>query len=227
MGCGGSKKKKIVVDATKVMAEAADHAKAHGATSLHFTKLQVSAMAEKFATLHGDDKALTREQFRHMFNVDEDSLDILFEAFDIDHSGTLELSEMISGLSFFCRGSVEEKLKFLFDNHDADQSGFLEHSEILPMFQKLAAQLVRLEDSAKRRGSWHEKKGEIEMLDPDAIAQMANEFQTVSDLDGDGQISYDEFETFMETNELMKKFLTVMSKTGNALRESNAEIMKR
>jgi hypothetical protein len=55
---------------------------------------------------------------------------------------------------------------------------------------------------------------------------MAQEFSTVSDLDGDGQISYDEFENFMESNELMQKFLKIMQDTSNALREENADVMK-
>lgn len=54
--------------------------------------------------LNDGQKSCTREQFKHIFNFDEESLDILYDAFDIDHSGTLELAEMISGLSFMCRG---------------------------------------------------------------------------------------------------------------------------
>ncbi|GMI21172.1 hypothetical protein TeGR_g3821 [Tetraparma gracilis] len=220
MGCTQAK---IVVDANEVMTEANEHAKEHGASSLHFTKLQVKAMAEKFAELNHNEKSMTREQFRNIFNFDEESLDILYEAFDVDHSGSLELSEMISGLSFFCRGTINEKLRFLFDNHDADQSGFLEHNEVLPMFQKLSAQLVSLEKSAKKRDSF---KGNIDTMDSSAIMTMAQEFSTVSDLDGDGQISYDEFENFMESNELMQKFLKIMQDTSNALREENADVMK-
>jgi len=106
MGCAGSK---VVIDANEVMKEANDHAKSHGATSLHFTKLQVSAMAEKFARLNHNEKSMTREQFRDVFNFDDESLDIMFEAFDVDHSGSLELSEMISGLSFFCRLALAKR----------------------------------------------------------------------------------------------------------------------
>ena len=52
---------------------------------------------------------IDRKQFQTLFRLDEESLDILFDAFDIDHSGTLELSELISGLSFMCRGTTEKK----------------------------------------------------------------------------------------------------------------------
>ena len=40
-------------------------------------------------------------------------------------------------------------------------------------------------------------------------------------MDGDGKISYEEFENYMENNELCRKFLQVMSETGNTLREEN------
>jgi len=102
---------------------------------------------------------------------------------------------------------VSEKLKFLFDNHDADGSGFLEHSEILPMFKRLAQQLESLETSAKKRNAF---KGSLSRIDDTSLSKLADEFETASDLDGDGQISYDEFETFMESNELMNKFLKIM-----------------
>mmetsp|Transcript_19835 Transcript_19835/g.41404 ORF Transcript_19835/g.41404 Transcript_19835/m.41404 type:complete len:227 (-) Transcript_19835:117-797(-) len=222
MGACGSKK--IVIDAAEVMSEANKHAKDHGATSLHFTKLQVSHMADLFNKLNDGEKSCTREQFKNIFNFDDESLDVLYDAFDTDHSGTLELAEMISGLSFLCRGSVEEKLRFLFTVYDADGSGFLEHSELLPMFQKLTDQLVSLETASKRRNNEIGKANESDeavLKSQSKVKELADEFKAISDLDGDGKISYEEFENYMENNELCRKFLQIMSETGNTLREEN------
>jgi Ca2+-binding EF-hand superfamily protein len=137
----------------------------------------------------------------------------------------LELAEMISGLSFICRGSVEEKLRFLFTVYDDDASGFLEHSELLPMFKKLTDQLVSLETAAKRRGG---EIGEGNTSDDNnlmrgasRVKDLADEFKNMSDLDGDGKISYEEFEEYMSNNEMCKKFLKIMTETGNTLREEN------
>ncbi|GMH86215.1 hypothetical protein TL16_g10473 [Triparma laevis f. inornata] len=162
-------------------------------------------------------------------SFDEESLDILYDAFDIDHSGTLELAEMISGLSFMCRGTMKEKLRFLFMSNDTDNSGYLETSEIMPMFQKLTTQLVRLEQASRRRNqlvgvpttnSEEQQKIEIERT-KSKITDLSEDFTSASDLDGDGKISYEEFEVYMETNTLCKKFLDIMSETGNTLREEN------
>ncbi|GMH97846.1 hypothetical protein TrVE_jg3177 [Triparma verrucosa] len=222
---GACASKKVVISATEVMHEANAHAKEHGATSLHFTKLQVSHMAERFNKLNHGEKSCTREQFKRIFEFDEESLDILYDAFDIDHSGTLELAEMISGLSFMCRGTIKEKLRFLFMSNDLDNSGYLETSEIMPMFQKLTTQLVKLEQASRRRNQQlvvdaAKQKIEIERS-KSKIVGLSNEFTAASDLDGDGKISYEEFEVYMENNPLCKKFLDVMSETGNTLREEN------
>ena len=89
--------------------------------------------------------SMTREEFQTLFNLDPESLNIIFDAFDLDHSGGLDLSEMIAGFSFICRGTLEEKLRFLFYQYDEDSSGFLETKEILPIFQQLTSQLIKLE----------------------------------------------------------------------------------
>ena len=195
-------------------------------------------MAQKFATLNNGNGTgeLDRKQFQHLFQFDEESLDILFEAFDIDHSGTLELSEMISGLSFMCRGTTEEKLKFLFDNCDSDHSGFLDNKEVLQMFDKLTKQCCSLEAAARRRGDTIQAKGPttLDMKEKDVEAKevhiermkshyvdLAKEFEKKGDLDGDGQVSYEEFELYMMNNELCKRFLDVMGSTAIKLQKDN------
>ena len=124
-----------------------------------------------------------------------------------------------------CRRSIQEKLKFLFMQHDVDQSGFLEHNELLPMFQKLTDQLVKLEEASRRRNELTVNKTDVQkakiLRSTSKVNELAEDFKKASDLDGDGKISYEEFENYMEKNELCRKFLQVMSETGNTLREEN------
>ena len=54
------------------------------------------------------------------------------------------------------------QLKFLFMQHDVDSSGFLEHNELLPMFQKLTDQLVKLEEAARRRNELTVNKSDVQ-----------------------------------------------------------------
>lgn len=196
-------------------------------------------MATKFASLSGTEP-LDRKQFQNLFSFDEESLDILFEAFDIDHSGTLELSEMISGLSFMCRGTNEEKLRFLFDNCDADHSGFLDHKEVVEMFHRLTQQCCSLEAAAKRRGDTLQGKTQATLdmkakeNEPKEVhiermkshyVDLAKEFEKMGDLDGDGQVSYEEFELYMLNNALCVRFLDVIGQTAVKLRKDNQDFV--
>jgi len=54
----------------------------------------------------------------------------LFEMFDADGSGTLELKEFIVGLCSYTSSSKEERLKFAFMMFDEDGSGFIERNEL-------------------------------------------------------------------------------------------------
>jgi len=95
--CSGSKK--IVVDgeqAREIVTEANNFIKETGGTGLHFTKLQVIHLAQKFKN-KGMGDSLSREEFQTMFALENASLNILFDAFDLDGSGSLDLSEMIAG----------------------------------------------------------------------------------------------------------------------------------
>eukprot|EP00397_Hematodinium_sp_SG-2012_P030435 GEMP01032236.1.p1 GENE.GEMP01032236.1~~GEMP01032236.1.p1 ORF type:complete len:363 (+),score=53.23 GEMP01032236.1:28-1116(+) len=54
----------------------------------------------------------------------------LFEMFDLDKSGTLELREFIVGLSNCTSSSREERVRFAFMMFDEDCSGFIERLEL-------------------------------------------------------------------------------------------------
>ena len=252
-----------------------------------------------------------------MFSFDETSMDILFDTFDVDGSGTLDISEVISGLSFMCRGTLSEKLHFLFHNHDKDHSGYLEKDEIFKMFQKLTTQFVQLEkahakhviqqvydhalnpdenmlarspssvqrsvspmvvvvgcldsainsppadsvdiallnapipergesvevgddhplalDLARRQTKRATAAGERPVLTrKDSLEKMAmhceglaTAFAKSGDLDGDGKISYEEFEEYMLENEFCKKFLEALSETATKLESLNLRFVSK
>eukprot|EP01048_Picozoa_sp_COSAG05_P007900 COSAG05_NODE_576_length_8580_cov_190.797194_5_plen_1695_part_00 len=66
---------------------------------------------------------------------DDESLQQLFHAFDGDDSGTIGVSEFISGLSIFSAGDIDHKLRMIFRTTDADGSGHVEETEMLKLFQ--------------------------------------------------------------------------------------------
>ncbi len=70
---------------------------------------------------------------------------------------------------------------------------------------------------------------EDEEEDPELAAQqmkiysldLTKAFEKYGDTDGDGKISYEEFEDYMQTNDFCIKFLDVLAKTANKLRDAN------
>ena len=50
------------------------------------------------------------------------------------------------------------------------------------------------------------------------VEELAIEFQRAGDLDGDGKISYEEFEAYMQKSSLCKTFLKMLAETTDVLR---------
>ena len=84
--------------------------------------------------------------------MDSKSIDILFAAFDRDNSGTVDVKELISGLSFLCRGSMEEKFTFLFETYDKDKSGTLDRKEVGIMLEELNTSLQNIHRTSVKQG---------------------------------------------------------------------------
>jgi len=54
------------------------------------------------------------------------------------------------------------------------------------------------------------------------VEKLAAEFQAAGDLDGDGKISFEEFEGYMEKSTLCKTFLKMLAETTDVLRHKEA-----
>jgi len=50
------------------------------------------------------------------------------------------------------------------------------------------------------------------------VGKLAESFQKAGDLDGDGKISYEEFEEYMENSSLCKEFLKMLVETTDVVR---------
>merc|ERR1740138_2062029 len=59
----------------------------------------------------------------------------MFDLFDADKSGRLELKEFIVGLSNYTSAAKTDKLKFAFMMFDEDGSGFIERDELIEMLR--------------------------------------------------------------------------------------------
>ena len=54
----------------------------------------------------------------------------LFQMFDLDKKGTLDLHQLLSGLGIICKGTAGERLRLSFDLSDGKGKGFLDRSDI-------------------------------------------------------------------------------------------------
>ena len=94
---------------------------------------QLKKYYERFIQIDRDGSgSITYEEFCLVLE-DEDSelLRSLFDIFDLDGSGALEMIEFIVGLSSYCTGTTnEERMKFAFMICDSDQSGQLDREMI-------------------------------------------------------------------------------------------------
>jgi len=77
------------------------------------------------------DGEMDYKEFLAGFGFDDSALiKKLFEAFDGDNSGKIDLMEFIQGLRNWQRFTWKEKMKFTYSIYDLDGSGYLEPCEL-------------------------------------------------------------------------------------------------
>jgi len=107
-----------------------------------------------------------------------------FSAFDHNKDGKIDFREFVTGLSVVQKGTMEERLKFLFNAYDTDGSGTLTPDEVFRIFKASLA-----------------SKGEA--VNANQIREMVDECFRQIDVNGDGEINYEEFKTAVTNQQLM------------------------
>lgn len=209
--CAGAEKKQKVsaTEINETQREASAYHKGQGGHSLHFTKLKVAELVVKYKEFQELDPAnanagLSKAVLQKVLgDIDEKTIDILFTAFDRDKSGSVDVKELISGLSFLCRGSLEEKFTFLFETFDKDKNGTLDRKEVGLMLEELNLSLKQIH-----------KTSTVTSNTEQAAAGSTDHFQHTSvavetvfkkaDTDGSGALDCAEFTNFMTTDSSAK-----------------------
>ena len=87
------------------------------------------------------ENTLTRDGFRACFGsllygLDEDEtqraafvLDKMFDIFDINGDGHVDVAEFLSGLSVLVGGSRDDKIRAAFDLYDLNENGYISLNE--------------------------------------------------------------------------------------------------
>ena len=132
-------------------------------------------LKNKFQEIAGDDHLIDRSEFRAGLEIsNEEFSDRLFEIFDKDKSGAINISEFMSTIETIINGSELDKIKFAFNLHDLDDSGFIDKAEL-----KILIEQSFLENN----------------LDYDEFQMdlLVDEFFKRSDTDHSGAIDFGEF----------------------------------
>ena len=96
----------------------------------------------------------------------------LMEVFDEDGGGDIDFQEFVGALSVFSgKSTKDEKLKFAFKVYDIDRDGYISNGELFIVLKMMVGK--NLED--------------------EQLQQIVDKTIMEADLDGDGKLSFDEF----------------------------------
>ncbi|XP_008791135.1 calmodulin-like protein 8 [Phoenix dactylifera] len=142
------------------------------------TKEQISEFQEAFSLFDKDgDGCITLEELATVIkslgqNPTEDELHEMITEIDADGNGTIEFGEFLSLMARKMKETdAEEELKEAFKVFDKDQNGYISASELKNVMINLG-----------------------EKLTDEEVDQMIKE----ADVDGDGQVNYEEFVRMMK-----------------------------
>lgn len=102
-----------------------------------------AAEVAKFFRSRSNNGLLTKNEFLDCFKqLGVSPIQGIFEAFDTDGNGHVDVMELSAGLSLFCGGTASSKINAVFSCFDVDQDGYLSKDEmekyLISVFKVLA-----------------------------------------------------------------------------------------
>ncbi|XP_036390485.1 guanylyl cyclase-activating protein 2-like [Megalops cyprinoides] len=137
-------------------------------------------------------------EFKKFFGIDptgeaSEYAESMFRAFDKNGDDTIDFLEYVAALNLVFRGNLEHKLRWSFKVYDKDGNGYVDRNEL----REIIDSICRLKRSCRR-------DSDCELLKTDEICERI--FQVV-DLNGDGQITLEEFLDGAQKDEWVMKML--------------------
>ncbi|CAL9704674.1 unnamed protein product [Knipowitschia caucasica] len=154
---------------------------------------------------------LTFYEFKKFFgltNLTESSneyVKTMFQTFDMNDDGYIDFMEYVAALSLVLKANVQQRLRWYFKLYDVDGSGCIDRDELLLIVRSIRA----------ISGISHE-------MSPEDFTNMM--FDKI-DIDGDGELSYEEFMEEIQKDEDLLKMLTESLDLSHILRKIEGELM--
>eukprot|EP00927_Polykrikos_kofoidii_P009609 TRINITY_DN1400_c0_g1_i1.p1 TRINITY_DN1400_c0_g1~~TRINITY_DN1400_c0_g1_i1.p1 ORF type:complete len:433 (+),score=64.43 TRINITY_DN1400_c0_g1_i1:60-1358(+) len=156
---------------------------------------QVAAIGGKL-TCHAFGDVLVQLLGRHgiMDFPDQSIQDAVFDVFDRDKSGKVDMMELLSGVSLFCKGTETDKIDAWFGMFDENGDGYVSMDEMFKFFHSIFKIGCTPEVMSAVNGMG------VTVEDAEALASVtALEVFQQADLSRDGRVSKDEFRTWFQS----------------------------
>jgi Ca2+-binding EF-hand superfamily protein len=168
-------------------------------------KVEVVKLYEIFLSVsEGGTRMLNIEMFRKSLgkleacglqNLDDSPfVERLFILLDTNGDGVVDLHEFVTGLSLLCKGTIEQKLELSFKAYDLDGNGYISKDELASMFK--SAWISAFQALCATYGNEELSKEDLNEFSEEMATQFSNNSFNTLDLNGDGQISFEEFKEF-------------------------------
>lgn len=147
---------------------------------------------------------MTEKEFESMYNnffKDGDASKFarhVFRTFDKDGSHSIDFGEFMMGLSMTCHGRKEDKLRWAFNMCDIDNSGTITESELTEIVRALSS-MMRNDDDGDTGDNFDDEEDSPEAISERLFLSM--------DIDGDGEITADEFVEAAKDDQTILKLL--------------------
>ncbi|KAK4044829.1 hypothetical protein C8A01DRAFT_31015 [Parachaetomium inaequale] len=149
----------------------------------NFDRDEVDRLRKRFMKLDKDNSGtIEREEFLSLPQISSNPLATrMIAIFDEDGGGDVDFQEFVSGLSAFSsKGNKEQKLRFAFKVYDIDRDGYISNGELFIVLKMMVGN--NLKDQQ--------------------LQQIVDKTIMEADLDGDGKISFDEFQKVVENTDV-------------------------
>lgn len=169
-------------------------------TNTAFSPSEIQDLYQCFSKLDKDHSGeLDRKEFRSLWKtkfaikgVSSSQIDNYFDAFDTDGSGTISFTEFASALGILGPGTKEEKLRYIFKVYDDDNNGVLTANELDNVIQQMYLVSFAIGRTTERDSAF------------------INALVKKLDINGDGEVSLDEWITVGSKTPSILVFLGVL-----------------
>eukprot|EP01094_Clydonella_sp_ATCC50884_P011007 TRINITY_DN2081_c0_g1_i1.p1 TRINITY_DN2081_c0_g1~~TRINITY_DN2081_c0_g1_i1.p1 ORF type:complete len:205 (-),score=85.60 TRINITY_DN2081_c0_g1_i1:1058-1672(-) len=165
------------------------------ALTTHFAPEEIISLYEHFSKISGSetrDGVIDQSEFKKALGIENESLcGRLFQQFDGNNDGSITFQEFVCSLSVLSeKGTLDEKIRFSFGLY-ANRENVITQNGLLEMLE------VSMVDT-----------GFIQLSEEEMVELVQQTFVQV-DEDGDGVISFAEYEAMVRRNPSIVEFLTI------------------